>query len=133
MSVIKWPFRNRLESVSEMSESLFYHNPKCSKSRKALEIIENHNINTKVILYLKDKITKSMLNEILDSSGLSIRDIIRSNEKEYKENNLDNLNLTKDEILNLILKHPKLLQRPVFVFNNKAIIGRPPEDVLKII
>ncbi len=116
-----------------MSEALFYHNPKCSKSRKALDIIDTHNINIKVILYLKDKITKSMLKEILDSSGLSIRDIIRSNEKEYRENNLDNLNLTEDELLNLILKHPKLLQRPVFVFNNKAIIGRPPEDVLKII
>ena len=116
-----------------MSEALFYHNPKCSKSRKALEIIGTHNINTKIILYLTDKITKSMLKEILDSSGLSIRDIIRSNEKEYRENNLDNLNLTEDELLNLILKHPKLLQRPIFVFNNKAIIGRPPEDVLKII
>ena len=74
-----------------------------------------------------------MLKEILDSSGLPIRDIIRSNEKEYKENNLDNLNLVEDEILELILKHPKLLQRPIFVFNNKAIIGRPPEDILKII
>ena len=116
-----------------MSEALFYHNPKCSKSRKALEIIGTHNINTKIILYLTDKITKSMLKEILDSSGLSIRDIIRSNEREYRENNLDNLNLTEDELLNLILKHPKLLQRPVFVFNNKAIIGRPPENVLKII
>ena len=116
-----------------MSEALFYHNPKCSKSRKALEIIGTHNINTKIILYLTDKITKSMLKEILDSSGLSIRDIIRSNEREYRENNLDNLNLTKDELLDLILKHPKLLQRPVFVFNNKAIIGRPPEDVLKTI
>ena len=116
-----------------MAEALFYHNPKCSKSRKALEIIKNNNINAKVVLYLKDKLTKSMLKEILDSSGLSVRDIIRRNEKEYKENNLDNLNLTKDEILDLILIHPKLLQRPVFVFNNKAIIGRPPEDVLKII
>ena len=116
-----------------MSDTLFYHNPKCSKSRKALEIIQNQNINTKVILYLKDKLTKDMLREILDFSGLSVRDIIRSNEKEYKENNLDNLKLTKDEILELILKHPIMLQRPVFVFNNKAIIGRPPEDVLKII
>lgn len=116
-----------------MSDALFYHNPRCSKSRKALEIIQNHNINTKVIFYLKDKLTISMLNEILDLSKLSVRDIIRSNEEEYKENNLDNLDLTKDEILALILKHPKLLQRPVFVFNNKAIIGRPPEDVLKII
>jgi arsenate reductase len=116
-----------------MSEAIFYHNPKCSKSRKALEIIENQNINTKVILYLKDKLTKSMLQQILDLSELSVRDIIRSNEKEYKENNLDNLNLTQDDILNLIVEHPKLLQRPVLVYNNKAIIGRPPEDILRII
>ena len=74
-----------------------------------------------------------MLKQILDLSGLSVREIIRSNEKEYKENNLDNLNLTQDDILVLIVKHPKLLQRPVLVYNNKAIIGRPPEDILKII
>jgi arsenate reductase len=111
-----------------MSQALFYHNPKCNKSRKALEIIENHNINTKVILYLKDKLTKSMLKEILDSSGLSVRDIIRNNEKEYNEYNLDNLNLTKDEILDFIIIYPKLLQRPVFVFNNKAVLV----DLLKM-
>ena len=116
-----------------MSEAIFYHNPQCSKSRQALEIIENQNINTKVILYLKDKLTKSMLKQILDLSGLSVRDIIRSNEKEYKDNNLDNLNLSQDEILELIIKHPKLLQRPVLVYNNQAIIGRPPEDILRII
>ena len=116
-----------------MSEAILYHNPKCSKSRKALEIIENQNINTKVILYLKDKLTKSMLKQILDLSGLSVRDIIRSNEKEYKDNNLDNLNLSQDEILELIIKHPKLLQRPVLVYNNQAIIGRPTEDILRII
>ncbi len=116
-----------------MSAAIFYHNPQCSKSRKALEIIESQNINTKVILYLKDKLTKNMLQQILDLSGLSVRDIIRSNEKEYKENNIDNLNLTQDDILDLIVKHPKLLQRPVLIYNNKAIIGRPPEDILRII
>jgi len=116
-----------------MSEAIFYHNPKCSKSRKALEIIENQNINTKVILYLKDKLTKNMLQQILDLSGLSVRDIIRSNEKEYKENNLENLTLTHDDILDLIVKYPKLLQRPVLIYNNKAIIGRPPENILRII
>jgi len=116
-----------------MSEAIFYHNPQCSKSRKALEIIQNQNINTKVILYLKDKLTKSMLKQILDLSQLSVRDIIRSNEKEYKENNLHKLDLTQDDILELIVKHPKLLQRPVLVYNNKAIIGRPPEDILRII
>ena len=116
-----------------MLDAILYHNPKCSKSRTALQIIKNQNINIKIILYLKEKLTKSMLKEILDLSGLSVRDIIRSNEKEYKENNLDNLTLTEDQILEFILKYPKLLQRPVLIFNNKAIIGRPPEDVLKII
>ena len=116
-----------------MSQALFYHNPQCSKSRKALEIIEKQNINTKVILYLKDKLTKSMLKQILNLSGLSVRDIIRSNEKEYKENNLDNLNLSLDKILEIIVKHPKLLQRPILVYNNNAIIARPPEDILRII
>ena len=116
-----------------MPQAVLYHNPKCSKSRKALEIIKNHNINTKVILYLKDKLTKNMLKEILDRSGLSVRDIIRCNEKDYKENNLDSLNLSQDEILELMVKHPILLQRPVLVFKNKAIIGRPPENILKII
>jgi arsenate reductase len=116
-----------------MPEAIFYHNPQCSKSKQALEIIENQNINTKVILYLKDKLTKSMLKQILDLSELSVRDIIRSNEREYKENNLDNLNLTQDEILEIIVRHPKLLQRPVLVYNDKAIIGRPPEVILRII
>ena len=116
-----------------MSQAILYHNPKCSKSRKALEIIKNHNIDTKVILYLKEKLTRSMLKDILDLSGLSVRDIIRCNEKEYKENSLDNIDLSQDEILELIVKHPILLQRPVLVFKNKAIIGRPPENILKII
>ena len=74
-----------------------------------------------------------MLQQILDLSELSVRDIILSNENEYKENNLDNLNLTQDEILEIIVRHPKLLQRPVLVYNDKAIIGRPPEDILRII
>ena len=85
-----------------MSEALFYHNPQCSKSRKALEIIENQKVNTKVILYLKDKLTKSMLKQ-MRLSELSVRDIIRTSEKEYKDNNLDNLNLTLDEILEVIV------------------------------
>ena len=76
---------------------------------------------------------KTCLNKYSTYLELSVRDIIRSNEKEYKENNLDNLNLTLDEILEIIVKHPKLLQRPILVYNNNAIIGRPPEDILRII
>lgn len=116
-----------------MSHTLLYHNPKCSKSKKALEILQNYNIQVKIILYLEEKLTKTMLNEIIDLSDLTVRDIIRSNEREYKDNNLDNNTLTHDEILQYILKFPKLLQRPIFVSNNKAIIARPPENILKII
>ena len=92
--------------MSNICEDKIITTRQCSKSRKALEIIENQNINTKVILYLEDKLTKSMLKQILDLSELSVRDIIRSNEKEFKDNNLDNLNLTLDEILDVIVKHP---------------------------
>lgn len=116
-----------------MSHTLLYHNPKCSKSKKALEILQNYNIQVKIILYLEEKLTKTMLNEVIDLSDLTVRDIIRSNEREYKDNNLDNNTLTHDEILQYILKFPKLLQRPIFVSNNKAIIARPPENILKII
>ena len=82
-----------------MSDALLYHNPKCSKSKKALEIIKNHNITVKVIHYLEENPTKDMLNEIIVLSGLTIRDIICKNEREYKDNNLDNNTLTHDEIL----------------------------------
>lgn len=116
-----------------MIEAKLYHNPKCSKSRKALELIKIHNIDANIVLYLKEALTKDMLEEILNLSNLSARDIIRSNETEYKENNLDNPDLTHDEILDFILKYPKLLQRPIFIFNSNAVIARPPENILKII
>ena len=116
-----------------MTKTLLYHNPKCSKSTKALEIIKNCSIKVSVILYLEEQLTTDMLNEIIDLSGLTAREIIRNNEKEYKDNNLNNMTLTHDEILQYILKFPILLQRPIFIFNNKAIIARPPENILKII
>ena len=116
-----------------MIRTHLYHNPRCSKSKKALEIIKSCNINVNVILYLEEKLTADMLNEILELSGLTPRNIIRTNEKEYKDNNLDNNALTQDQILQYILKFPILLQRPIFIFKNKAIIARPPENILKII
>ena len=116
-----------------MIKNYIYHNPKCSKSRKALELIKIHNLDVNIILYLKDTITKGMLKEILKLSGLSARDIIRSSEIQYIENNLDNPDFSEDEILAFIIKYPILLQRPILIFNNNAIIARPPENILKII
>ena len=79
-----------------MPISLIYHNPKCSKSRKALEILENENIDLKVIKYLNGELTKEMLLEILKLSSLTIRDIIRKDDETYKINNLDNNRLSQD-------------------------------------
>ena len=116
-----------------MPISLIYHNPKCSKSRKALEILENENIDLKVIKYLNGELTKQMLLEILKLSSLTIRDIIRKDDETYKINNLDNNRLSQDELINYVVKFPKLLQRPIIVHNGTAIIARPPEKILEFI
>ena len=77
--------------------------------------------------------SKKNLSEIIAISSLPIRDFIRSNESEYKENNLDNTALTDDELLDFILKFPKILQRPIIKHHNKVVIARPPENILNII
>ena len=112
---------------------IIYHNPKCSKSRKALEIIKSKNIEPIIILYLVNKLSKTEVKNLLSKLGLSIRDILRTGEDEYKNNNLKNENITDDKLIEFLIKFPKLLQRPIVVKNNKAVIGRPPENILDIL
>ena len=110
-----------------------YHNPKCSKSRKTLEIIKNKNIKPIIILYLENTLSKKEIKNLLSKLRLSVRDILRTGEDEYKINNLQNENLSEDKLIDFIIKFPKLLQRPIIVKNNKAIIARPPEVVLSLL
>ncbi len=110
-----------------------YHNPKCSKSRKALEIIKSKNIEPIIILYLLNKLSKAEINNLLSKLGLSIRGILRTGEEEFKNNDLKNENLSDDELLEFLIKFPKLLQRPIVVKNSKAVIGRPPENILNLL
>ena len=112
---------------------IIYHNPKCSKSREALEIIKSKNIEPTIILYLVNKLSKTEVKKLLSKLGLSIRDILRTGEDEYKNNNLKNENLTDDKLIDCLIKFPKLLQRPIVVKDNKAVIGRPPENILDIL
>ena len=114
-------------------EVIIYHNPKCSKSRKALEIIKSKNIEPIIILYLVNKLSKTEVKNLLSKLGLSIRDILRTGEDEYKNNNLKNENLTDDKLIDFLIKFPKLLQRPIVVKNNKAVVGRPPENILDVL
>ena len=114
-------------------EVIIYHNPKCSKSRKALEIIKSKNIEPIIILYLVNKLSKTEVKKLLSKLELSIRDILRTGEDEYKNNNLKNEKLSDDKLIEFLIKFPKLLQRPIVVKNNKAVIGRPPENILDIL
>jgi arsenate reductase len=115
------------------SKIIIYHNPKCSKSRKALEIIRRKNIEPTIILYLKKKLSKTEVENLLIKLGLSIRDILRTGEDEYKNNNLKNKNLTDNKLIDFLIKFPKLLQRPIVIKNSKAVIGRPPENILNLL
>jgi len=112
---------------------IIYHNSKCSKSRKALEIIRSKNIEPTIILYLKSNLSKTEVKNLLSKLGLSIRDILRTGEDEYKKNNLKNENLSDDKLIEFLIKFPRLLERPIVVKNNKAVIGRPPENILTLL
>jgi len=110
-----------------------YHNPRCSKSRKTLEIIKRKKIDPNIILYLESKLSKAEIKDLLLKLRLSIRDILRTGEDEYKKNNLKNKNLSDDELIRFLIKFPKLLQRPIVVKNGKAVVGRPPENILNLL
>ena len=107
----------RIKIISMNKEIIIYHNPKCSKSRKALEIIKNKNIEPTIILYLKKKLSKTEVEKLLTKLGLSIRDILRMGEDEYINNNLKNEKLSNKELIDFLIKFPKLLERPIIIKN----------------
>ena len=114
-----------------------YHNPRCSKSRKALEILNSKTKYFKIIKYLENGIDIIELKSILDLNNISKDEIIRTNESSYKELKLTKKDLSNDEIIKYIVKFPILLQRPLIskYQNNKlvqTVIGRPPETVLSL-
>ena len=110
-----------------------YHNPRCSKSRQTLELLQSKGIEPEIIEYLKTPPAKSKLKEILKLLKMEPRELMRKNEDEYKKAKLDNPKLKKDDLIDAMVKHPILIERPIVVANGKAAIGRPPEKVLEII
>ena len=109
------------------------HNPRCSKSRQTLQLLNDKGVEPDVIEYLKTPPGKEELSKILDMLGLEPRDLMRKKEKEYKEAGMDNPDLSRDDLIQGMVDHPKLIERPIVIKNGKAIIGRPPELVLDII
>ena len=110
-----------------------YHNPRCSKSRQTLQLLKEHNIEPEVVEYLNTPPDKTTLRKILKHLGLSPRDLMRRKENEYRENHLDDPTLTDDQLIDAMIKHPKLIERPIVVTAKGAAIGRPPEKVLEVL
>ena len=110
-----------------------YHNPKCSKSRQTLALLGEQGITPTVIEYLKTPPTVEQLKQILALLGLAPRDLMRKKEDVYTEHNLDNPSFSDDELIEFMIKHPILIERPIVLANGKAALGRPPEQVLKIL
>ncbi len=122
---------NKLHHI--MSEINILHNPRCSKSRQTLALLQENGVEPNVIEYLKSPPSKTKLKQIVKLLGVSPRDIIRTKEAEYKEAGLDNPDLTKEQIIELMVSNPKVIERPIVFSKDKAAVGRPPENVLAVI
>jgi len=110
-----------------------YHNPRCSKSRQTLELIKTQDIEPEIVLYLETPLDAQTIAGLLKKLGISARQLLRRGEQAYKEQNLSDTSLTEKQLIDAMVKSPKLIERPVVVVGNKAIIGRPPEQVLEIL
>ena len=110
-----------------------YHNPRCSKSRQTLQLLEQNGVQPEIIEYLKAAPSKAELKSVLALLGLSPRELMRKGEKIYKELNLSDASLSSEQLVNAMLEHPILIERPIVLANGKAAIGRPPESVLDIL
>lgn len=110
-----------------------YHNPRCSKSRETLALLEKHGVAVQVVEYLKAPPSKKELAHILNLLGIPPRGLIRTSEATYKEHDVGNSALTDTQLITLMVTYPVLIERPIVIINGKACIGRPPENVLSIL
>ena len=116
-----------------MSKITIYHNPRCSKSRQALELLDSRGVEADIVEYLKTPPDAGQLTEILDLLGMEPRDLMRTNEPEYKDNKLDDPDLSREQLIQTMVDHPRLIQRPIVLGKGKAALGRPPEKILEVL
>ena len=116
-----------------MRKFTIYHNPRCSKSRQALQLLRDAGIEPAIIEYLKTPLAKEQLRNISQLLGLRPKDFVRKMEKDFKYNDLSKLLEDDDKIMEAMLLFPKIIERPIVVSGGKAVIGRPPENVQKLI
>lgn len=110
-----------------------YHNPRCSKSRQTLQLLNDNSIEADVVEYLKTPPDAETLKDILNKLGLKPRQLMRTGEDIYKELNLADESLTDEQLIQVMIENPKLIERPIVIKDGKVAIGRPPENVLSIL
>jgi arsenate reductase (glutaredoxin) len=125
--------RTSAASRVSLKSVTIYHNPRCTKSRQTLALLEQRGIKPKVIEYLVTPPTEAELKRLLKLLGISPRELLRTKEEEYKQAKLGKPDVTDAEIIRAMIKYPRLMERPIVVAGNKAALGRPPENALKII
>ncbi len=126
--------RPSMREYIKMSEStIIYHNPRCSKSRQTLELLTEKKEPLEVVKYLDAPPSKETLEMVLDYLGLEPRQLMRTGEAAYKELNLDDESLSRDDLIAAMLANPILIERPIVIKNGKVAIGRPPESVIDIL
>ena len=116
-----------------MTDLTLYHNPRCSKSRGALELLEARGLAPTVVRYLDTPLTAAQLSALLRKLNISARQLLRTGEEEYKTLNLADGSLSEAQLIQAMATHPKLIERPILVAGDKAVIGRPPEKILEIL
>ena len=116
-----------------MSDIIIYHNPRCSKSRQTLALLEQQGVTPDIIEYLKSPPTPNELITILKQLDITARQLLRKGEAIYKELNLADGSLTDEQLIQAMCDNPKLIERPIVIHNGKAKLGRPPEAILDIL
>jgi arsenate reductase (glutaredoxin) len=110
-----------------------YHNPRCSKSRETLKLLRDAGHEPDIILYLENPPTTERLAELLQALGVSARELMRKKEAPYKDLQLDRSSLTEKELVEQMVTHPILIERPIVVSGGQAVLGRPPERVMELL
>lgn len=117
-----------------MAKFEIYHNPRCSKSRTALKLLEENGVEPELRLYLENPPSAKELKDLLKLLGIGARDLLRKGEDEYKELKLADKSLSEAKLIDAMVNHPRLIERPIVIRDGKAArIGRPPEDVLELV
>ena len=116
-----------------MKDTRLYHNPRCSKSRGTLELLQGKGIQPRIIQYLDNPPGKDELRTLLQMLDIPARQLLRTGEGEYTELGLADPDKTEEELIDAMCTHPRLIERPIFVHGGRASIGRPPERVLEIL